>query len=339
MTGPADQATPQTPTPAPAASSAVAPVEDSGTTAPPESAEQPAAGRTRRQVAIVAAGALAGALAASVRLRGLPIDREQVLAWLLAAVAVGCIHAPGRLRRFLLDWVGLLAVLTAYDYTRGAADTLGMPVHDEDLANAEAFLFGGTIPTVWLQRRFPPYGEPALWEIPVTVIYISHYLVPLTITAWLWWRDRDRWAAWLRRFLLLTAAGLLTYVLVPAVPPWLAARQGWIDPVTRSAGRGWERLGLDVADRFVDRGAQTVNLVAAFPSLHAGFAALACGFAWSRASPAAKAALLLYPAAMGFVLVLTAEHYVIDVVAGWGYAAAVCVAVARWEQRRAPADR
>lgn len=302
----------------------------------PGSGNERSGGHDRQAVGLVAGvgtGVWAGAFAASVHLHGLPLDREQVLAWLVTGLAVASVHSPAALRRLVFDWLPLLLALTFYDYSRGVADTLGMPVQGQALADAEQFLFGGTVPTVWLQQRLPQYGDAAAWEVPVTLVYVSHYIVPLTITAWLWSRDRRRWAAWLRRLLALTAGGLATYVLVPAVPPWLAARHGWIDPVRRTAGRGWEPIGLEVADRFVDRGAETVNLVAAMPSLHAGFAALACAFAWSRARRFSRVLLFAYPTAMGFVLVLTGEHYVIDVAAGYVYALAACAAATRWERR------
>ena len=46
--------------------------------------------------------------------------------------------------------------------------------------------------------------------------------------------------------------------------------------------------------------------------------------------------LALYPLAMGFALVYLGEHYVLDVIAGIGYALAVHWAVSVWEQGRQP---
>jgi membrane-associated phospholipid phosphatase len=48
---------------------------------------------------------------------------------------------------------------------------------------------------------------------------------------------------------------------------------------------------------------------------------------------------MLYPLAMGFTLVYTGEHYVIDILIGWAYAAVVYFAGSRflawWLRRRA----
>ena len=43
--------------------------------------------------------------------------------------------------------------------------------------------------------------------------------------------------------LALSAAGLATYVLYPAAPPWLAAQDGVIEPIHRLSGAGWDVLG------------------------------------------------------------------------------------------------
>ena len=44
--------------------------------------------------------------------------------------------------------------------------------------------------------------------------------------------------------------------------------------------------------------------------------------------------MLAYPIAMGLAIVYCAEHYVIDVLLGWAYAAAVMLACGAWERQR-----
>lgn len=101
----------------------------------------------------------------------------------------------------------------------------------------------------------------------------------------------------------------------------------------RSAGRGWALLGLDVVDRLIDTGQATANLVAAMPSLHAAHAALVPALFWRGRAWTVRLGLLAYPTAMGFVLVATGEHYVINLLAGFALVAAVCWACRRWEAR------
>ena len=63
-----------------------------------------------------------------------------------------------------------------------------------------------------------------------SLVYASHFVVTPVVLAVLWLRDRARWARYVRLVLALSAAGLVTYVLYPAAPPWLAAEDGVIEP-------------------------------------------------------------------------------------------------------------
>ena len=282
-------------------------------------------------------GAYVGGLAYWLWRHGAVFDREQVLLWLAGGLIVLSV-GRGRVAQVFKDWVPLALVLIAYDYTRGAADTLGMPVQVEALVRTEEALFFGQVPTVELQEAVGGFDRSTptrWWEVPISLWYVSHFVVPFVIPAVLWWRNRERFVAWIRRFLALTVAGLATYVLVPAAPPWLAARNGVIGTVDRAAARGWAHLDLDIAGHLIDKGQGAVNLVAALPSLHGAYAALVAAFFWSAAGPAWRTVLAVYAVGMGLVLVIAGEHYVVDVLLGWAYVAAVMVLVGRWEERRA----
>ncbi|MGP4024822.1 phosphatase PAP2 family protein [Actinomadura sp. 3N407] len=271
-----------------------------------------------------------------VVLRGVPLDTLQVLAWIIATLALVTALSGGRVRRVFVDWLPLAGLLFVYRLTSGAADTLGLPVHVASIAGLESALFGGEVPSVWLQEhlyRHPPWTA-VWWEVPIVLVYVSHFVVPYAVGAWHWTRGAARWPFWLRRYAGVTVTALVIFILVPAAPPWMAARLDIIGSVQRTAGRGWSLLGLDVAERLIDTGQASVNLVAAMPSLHAAHAALVPALFWRGRAWATRIALLAYPAAMGFVLVVTGEHYVVDVLAGFALVAAVCWACGRWEARR-----
>jgi PAP2 superfamily len=263
---------------------------------------------------------------------GVPTDRTEVLIALLAVGAIATLGQSGRTRQMLRDWLPMWVLLIAYDLTRGAADTLGMPVHTRLPIAVDEFVFAGRLPTHSLQRWLLS-PRTAWWEAIVAVVYVSHFVVPLSVGMALWTTNRERFRIWRRRFLALTAAGLTTYILVPTRPPWMAARLGAIDPVARTAPRGLRLLGLGAADRLLDLGRLSVNQVAALPSLHAAYAALPAVSLWhiGRLRPL----LVAYPAVMAFSLVVGGEHYVFDLWLGWVYVVAVVVATSAWEHRRA----
>lgn len=276
-------------------------------------------------------GAYAGALLFSIRRYGVPLEREQVLAWLLGMVIVVQLAVGSSARSFgraVRDWLILGVLFLAYDYSRGAADWFGFPLQVQAPINVDRFLFPGDVPTVELQSRLRPFRGERWWEAVTAVTYVSHFIVPYVITAVLWLRDRAAWRAWIARFLMLTVIGLIGYVLVPTMPPWLAGRMGHLPAVERVSGRGWRLVGLDTAERLLDKGQATVNLVAAFPSLHAAYPALILGVFWSRANHVVRVLLGTYVLVMAFTLVVGGEHYVIDVLAGW-LAAAISLGVWR----------
>jgi hypothetical protein len=268
---------------------------------------------------------------------GVPLDRERVVLWTCGALLCASIgRSPRAALHVALDWLPFVAVLFVYDLSRGAAENLGLPVHYTPQLDADRWLFGGEVPTVWLQdRMLEPGGPVRWWDVVLALVYSSHFIVPFAVAGALWARSRARFHAYAKRFVTLSFAGVATFVLFPAAPPWLASRLDYLPHVYRTAGRGWEAMGLDVAERMLERGQSTVNLVAAVPSLHSAYALLITLFLWSRARPLMRVLLAAYPVAMGFTLVATGEHYVVDVLLGWAFAVAVMVAWGRWDRRRA----
>ncbi|HWG55907.1 MAG TPA: phosphatase PAP2 family protein, partial [Gaiellaceae bacterium] len=81
-----------------------------------------------------------------------------------------------------------------------------------------------------------------------------------------------------------------------------------------------------------ERGSEWSNPVAAVPSLHAAYTLLVTIFLW-RFARRVRPLLALYPPAMAFALVYSAEHYLVDVLLGWAYTLAAVWAVA-WTARR-----
>ncbi len=280
----------------------------------------------------VLCGAYGGAFILVTWRSGLTFERPILLAWLMGAAIVATLGRPGGgVVPVLRDWLPYGLALTAYDFTRGAADQVGMPLQVRMPIEIDKFLFVGRVPNVEVQRWLGPFGNHvAWWEVPIALTYASHFVVPFVIPAMLWVRNRERFRAWRRRFFTVVGLGLVTYVLLPTVPPWMASKNGEIGPVARVANRGWRRLGVHFADRVFEFGQRTVNVVAALPSLHAAFAGLAAAFFWAQTPRWARPLLALYPAMMAFTLIEGGEHYVFDILLAWLYVAASML----WWQRR-----
>lgn len=267
---------------------------------------------------------------------GIPVQRELVIAWTCGALACASLgRHPRQILQLVLDWLPILLVLSAYDFTRGAADSLGIGVHAQAMIDFDRSVFFGETPTEWLQAHLNDPGVINAWDVAFTLVYTSYFIVPFAAAGVLWIRDRLAFLRFTRRLVSLALAGLATYIAFPAAPPWMASDMGLLGEVHRTTAEGWQVLGGGTAGLF-SKGQASVNLVAAVPSLHAAISALVAIFLWSRVRPWLRPLLVLYPLAMGLTLIATGEHYLFDILLGWLYAGAVIAAWGWGERRRLP---
>lgn len=299
----------------------------------------------------------AAALAVYFVIEGIAADRTSLIFFLAFGMAAATVGRR-RLSTILVDWLPFVLILMLYDWTRNIAVWLDMPTQWYLAVDVDHAMFGVN-PTVWLQSHLKQASAP-WWEVIVSVVYMSYFIVPYATAAVLWVRDRRVWRRFAACFIAVSFLGLVGYTLVPAAPPWAAARctavqvadhphdppcmyqpagpvegnlLGPMEPdrsdgapyVERISDRGWSVVGLDMVLRALRFGQMKSNLVAAIPSLHAGLTMLLALFMWPRTRWFGKAAFTGYALVMAFALVYTAEHYVFDILLGWGLAAVVIV--------------
>ena len=305
---------------------------------------------------------------------GLAFNRELVLLYIATGLIAASIGRGRKVFAVVCDWLPFAIFLLLYDLSRWAAALLGAHAVWQFQPKADRWLFFGTVPTVWLQGRIK-MPQPPWWEVIISSIYMSFFILPYVVAGVLWLHNRTDWAAFIRRFVTLSFAALVVYVVMPAAPPWAAARctaaaisAGPANPrcmfrspagvpnggllgamhrsqpgahqfVERISTRGWGTLHLQSAGALVNSGQASVNLVAAIPSLHAALTAMISIFLWRRVGRRWRPLLVAYPLAMAFVLVYSAEHYVVDILLGWVLAALVSLVLGGldswWSRRRA----
>jgi hypothetical protein len=251
----------------------------------------------------------------------LPMSRAPMFAILgtgLMALTFGNRRAWARIVR---DWFPLFAILYAYDILRSVADTW-LPPHVYPQIEFDRFVFGGRVPTVELQHALYTAGHPHLWDYVAFFTYLTHFIVPIGVAAVLWKVAHDKFRRYAFLFVSLTLVTFLTYLFYPAVPPWLASRSGAIAPTAKIVDDMWVQVGLKSGAQVFSATSHLANPVAAVPSLHTAYPVLIMLFFWGAAGRK-RWLLLLYPLAMSWTLVYTAEHYVFDILLGWLYAFAV----------------
>ena len=119
----------------------------------------------------------------------------------------------------------------------------------------------------------------------------------------------------------------------------MAAQHGNLGESNRMIGEVWSRLPLTSAGAVFEHGKSYANDVAAMPSLHAAFALLLALYLWRLVPRYVRPLLAVYPPLMSLALVYSGEHYLVDCIAGWGYAVVAFVGVNwyfAWRERRAP---
>lgn len=277
------------------------------------------------------------ASAVLVALVGVPYQRDALAIWLLLGLlCFSLADLRGYVRGVVLEWLPFIALLIAYDSLRGSAKGL-TGVHYLPQLQVDQWLFGGATPTVSLQHALW-HGRVVWFDLIFWAVYLSHFFATPIIAAVLWKIDRSRFRRFVISVAALSFAGLATYALYPAAPPWMAARDHYIEPVTRIIPQVWQALGLHSAGSFVETGYKYANDVAAVPSLHAAFSLLVAITLWPRKHKWLRPFVALYPILMAFSLVYGAEHYVSDILLGWLYTTVlvlVSARVMRWWQARA----
>ncbi len=270
----------------------------------------------------IAPAVYVAALSAYMWREGVPVGRERLLLWIvLGLLALSTANLGGWFRGVVFEWLPLALVLAVYDLLRGHADGLLFSAWYRPQLEADAFLFGGTDPTVWLQAQLWDGASELRWyDYASWAVYVSYFLATYVVAGLLWFFARARFRRYVACVALLAGMAFATFALFPAAPPWLASREGELEPTTRLIGPISGHIpfvSLSFEELF-ERGWEYSNPVAAVPSLHAAYTLLITLFLW-RAARWARPLLALYPLAMAFALVYTAEHYVVDILLGWAY--------------------
>jgi hypothetical protein len=206
---------------------------------------------------------------------------------------------------------------------------------DAALANARALVrLEGRLGLEWEHAAQALVVEHEALVRAVNAVYMyGHWPVIALTLGVLFARAPDRFYLLRNAMFVSGAIGLVIFALVPVAPPRLGVLD-LVDTVTQGTSeyRTLQPPGL-------------INRYAALPSLHFGWNLLVGIVVWrATRNPWLRAAAVLVPVAMAFAVVATANHYVIDVVAG-GAVALVGLAVAtrlpavvptpRWARPRA----
>lgn len=215
-----------------------------------------------------------------------------------------------RVLRGMLEVALILALWAGYSFSRLLADTAMAPAlaRARELLHIESLLgIHWELPLNQLFTSYDAIGLVASYWYATT-----HYLVTGIVLLWLYRSGAQRYVPARRALVAATILGLAAYLTLPTAPPRFI--QGYVDVLSLHAADGWWS-----ANASAPRGlGGLTNELAAFPSLHAGWAlwvALVlqqnCRQSWLRWAG------WIYAALTSVVIVGTGNHWVLDVVVGW----------------------
>jgi hypothetical protein len=175
----------------------------------------------------------------------------------------------------------------------------------------------------WLHLDFEAatnvFVSSTVWlAAPVSYWYAAlHYLVTPAVLVWLFLRHRDFYGRARTALVFTSAIGLVGFLLYPTAPPRFVA--GYVDTLAAYADIGWWS-----AHASAPRGlGQFTNELAAMPSLHCGWA---LWVAWAVSAAGARRRwrylAIGYAAGTALVVIVTGNHWTLDVLVGWAVAVA-----------------
>jgi hypothetical protein len=209
------------------------------------------------------------------------------------------LYVPAVLREITLVAIAALAYFGIRNLTAGAAPQAFD--NARRITRLEASLL-----LDWERRLQETLLETDLSVTLVNWVYIwGHWPVIAVCSVFLYRRHHDRYLLLRNAMFISGAIGFLFFALLPVAPPRLADPV-LVDTVTQHSDsyRALQPPGL-------------TNQYAAFPSLHFGWNLLLGIVLWGTATlPLLRVLALVGPIAMGAAVVLTANHYVLDVAGG-----------------------
>jgi membrane-associated phospholipid phosphatase len=222
--------------------------------------------------------------------------------------------------------IGLVVLVnTGYEVVRGIAD------------GKESVAFAHGRQVIDVEQATGTFFEPSLQALFLPVEWLtdfanqvymnSQFAVVLGFFVWLYFFRNESFYFVRNMFAASMGLALVGYVLYPTAPPRMFPEYGFVDTIN-----DYSSVNHDSALAKL-----LINPYAAVPSMHCAFALMigATGFQLVR-HKALKALWLAWPLLVAWVVVVTANHYWIDIALGWMVAVAAALIASQLLARARP---
>ena len=211
----------------------------------------------------------------------------------------------GAVVAFLVELAMVFIAMVIYFLIRGG---LPEPV-DEAVSRSNRIIHVEQAVGIFWERDWqqPVLKSRLLMQIANGIYVWGHFPVILATAFWLYWRSRERYNFYRTALLVSAFIGLWGYGFFPAAPPRLMPAQwGFTDTIALIARETYDM-----------QPGGFVNQYAAVPSLHFGWALLAgIAIVDTTRGLLPRAIAVLVPTAMFWAIVVTANHFIFDMLVG-----------------------
>lgn len=222
-------------------------------------------------------------------------------------------------RKFLLVLLPFIIFWILFDYMKAFPNYQYNSVSIEALFDEEKRLFGfdyhGNIIT---PNEYFLVHHYRVLDVLTGLCYLSWVPVPLALTAYLFFTNREDCIHFSFTFFLVNLLGFVIYYLYPAAPPWYVQLNGfnfYADTAGNPAGlaRFDSAVGFPL---FHDVYQKSSNVFAAMPSLHAAYPLIVFYFGLKNKLGKINILFALLMVGIWFSAVYNSHHYILDLIAG-----------------------
>ncbi|HEY2216221.1 MAG TPA: phosphatase PAP2 family protein, partial [Solirubrobacteraceae bacterium] len=151
-----------------------------------------------------------------------------------------------------------------------------------------------------------------------------HIVVTLAVFVWLWWRRADALGVLRATLVTVNVIALAVFWSFPVAPPRMVSG-AYVDLVARIHGLPVWQIGATALHS---------NQLCSMPSLHIAWATWSAIGVWQLSTRRwLRAIACVYPLVTTYAVMATANHYLLDAVAGAGMTLAVYLLLLRVRKR------
>jgi membrane-associated phospholipid phosphatase len=219
----------------------------------------------------------------------------------------------------------LVGVDLAYELVRGIADSQ----RSDAIAHGAQIIDFERATSTFFEPGLQAFFLPANWIVDVAnQLYLNaQFSIALGFLVWLYLFRNEYYYFVRNMFVVSMGFALIGYTLYPTAPPRMFPQHGFVDTIT-----DFSNVNHDSALAKI-----FINPYAAVPSMHCAFALMIGGTgAMVCRHWISKAFWAFWPLLIAWVVVVTANHYWVDVALGWMVAVAAALVASRLLARARP---